>query len=90
MNPNRSQVTTTPAVLNRKPASLLPAQTESQIAQRGSLALSRQTKRIKNNRADNQATLTQYWPHLVPPSLPIRHACRPILPPQPNNLHSYG
>ena len=89
-NHDQSHVTTPPAILNHKTASLFPAQTWSQLAQRGSLALSRQTKRFKSNRADNQATLTQYWPHLVPQSLPIRPACKPILPSQPNNLHSYG
>ena len=52
-NPDRAHVTTTPAVLNHRPASLLLAQTRTHIAQRNSQAQREQSKRIKANRAAN-------------------------------------
>jgi hypothetical protein len=53
-------------------------------------ALRRDTIRNKKNKPCRQSTLPAHWPTLIPQSLPIRPAPRPVLPSQPNNLHNYG
>ena len=69
---------------------MVSAQSRAQNLQRATDVRQRDNRHNKLNRASPQSTLTAYWPKLIPPSLPIRPSTRPILPPQPNNLHSYG
>ncbi len=69
---------------------MVPAQSKARILQRAADARYKDNRRNKQNRASYQTTLTDHWPTLIPPNLPLRPTARLIMPPQLNNLHSYG
>ena len=71
---------TPPTIPHIHRASRGPALNMTQLLKRMAVALRRDTLRNQNNRACRQPTLPAHWPTLIPPSLPICPAPRPILP----------
>ncbi len=60
------------------------------VKNRDALASNRATKRILRNRTRKQSTLMDYWPTLIPDSLPIRPSGEPRSLLLLNSLHNMG